>query len=153
MDAEQLLDIQRRVIRERIAAEEAGDWDRMMSTFSARPDAFFDAVPMHTIFRGKEEIQGFYAAVSSALPDFPIGSGNKLPIITESHLRVIHRGGGSAGHAHRSRLRWHQVQRERGEDPSRGLFRVRQGQWRPSGRTLLLGHGIDACADEMTLTP
>jgi hypothetical protein len=86
MDAAQLHDIQRRVVSEKIVAEEAGDWDRAIKTFADRPEAFFDAVPMHTIFHGRDGIRGFYAAVTSALPDFPIGKGSKVPIISETHV-------------------------------------------------------------------
>lgn len=80
MDPAKLLEIQRRVTHEHMAAEDAGDWDRTMKTYANREEATFDAVPMNQVFLGKEQIRGFYDAVSSALPDV------RFPIITESHV-------------------------------------------------------------------
>ena len=69
MDAATLIETQRRVTKEHITAEDAGDWDRTMKTFVKGSNAAFDAVPMGTVFRGHDQIRGFYNALSSAMPD------------------------------------------------------------------------------------
>ena len=80
MDAAKLIETQRRVTKEHIAGEDAGDWDRTMKTFVKGSNAAFDAVPMGTASRGHDQIRGFYNALSSAMPDV------KFPVVTDSHV-------------------------------------------------------------------
>jgi steroid delta-isomerase-like uncharacterized protein len=81
MTDEKLLELQKATITEHMARENRQDIPGTMATFGDRPDVFFDAVALNTVFTGREGVNAWYAALYSSFPDaeFDVKSETHVP--------------------------------------------------------------------------
>lgn len=70
-DAE-LIKIQRATVDEHVAAENAGDWETVYSTFTGDERSYYDVTAMAKRFHGMEGVREYYTTGREPIPDFEL---------------------------------------------------------------------------------
>jgi hypothetical protein len=69
---EDIIRLQRQTVSEHFRAENAHDWPAVHNTFVQTESAYYDVVPLSTMFKGISGVKDFYQSIAAALPDFQV---------------------------------------------------------------------------------
>ena len=96
MNAESLIEMQRRVTHEHMTSETEKRWSDTYSTFSQTEHAALDAMGIGARFAGIEAVKGFYEVFHAAFPDFTVTTLREYDMpgtsIREVMIRGTHKG-------------------------------------------------------------
>jgi steroid delta-isomerase-like uncharacterized protein len=87
---------QREIVAQHIRSENEHDWAAVYETFVQDDRAYYDIVPLGTMFKGIEGVRGFYESIAAALPDLHVQVISEFDVpgcsIREVVVTGTHRG-------------------------------------------------------------